>query len=259
MCEPPPNVHEWISFEDPDEQRTWVFDATYLRSNHRCIYGEGCQGMLDAPPPRSQQGCCSYGAHFVDDDDVQTVVKAFVRLEPRHMQFHAQAVQEGLPAPRRSRCRRHGAAPPPGSSTTPASSSTGRVSRAASGAPCTSPRSRPASARSTGSPTSAGRCRSGSSTRPTTTATSPAGCGSGSAATGARAAPSSTGGAPRRPRRSAGAGRCTRTRATRSSNSSASRIYDLMVEQLERPDWIPLPHPTVRIDARSGEADIKLW
>jgi hypothetical protein len=24
------------------------------------------------------------------------------------------------------------------------------------------------------------------------------------------------------------------------------RIYDLMVAQLERPDWTPLPHPTVR-------------
>jgi hypothetical protein len=23
-------------------------------------------------------------------------------------------------------------------------------------------------------------------------------------------------------------------------------IYDLMVEQLERPDWVPLPHPVLR-------------
>ena len=45
------------------------------------------------------QGCCSYGAHFVDDDDVQTVVRAFVRLEPRHMQFHAKAVKKGFLRP----------------------------------------------------------------------------------------------------------------------------------------------------------------
>ena len=93
------SVHEWISFEDPTEQRTWIFDATYLRSNHQCIFGEGCQGVLDAPAEEMSQGCCSYGAHFVDDDDVQTVVKAFVRIEPKHMQFHAKAVKGGFLRP----------------------------------------------------------------------------------------------------------------------------------------------------------------
>ncbi len=91
--------HEWISIEDPGEHRTWMFDATYLRSNHRCIYGEGCQGVLDEAAPELQQGCCSFGAHFVDDDDVQTVVRAFVRLEPRHMQFHATATRGGFLRP----------------------------------------------------------------------------------------------------------------------------------------------------------------
>ena len=89
-------VHDWISFEDPDEQRTWVFDATYLRSNYTCIYGRGCQGVLDAPAAEMEQGCCSYGAHFVDDDDVQTVVSAFVRVRPEQMQFHDKAVKKGF-------------------------------------------------------------------------------------------------------------------------------------------------------------------
>lgn len=93
------DVHEWISFEDPTERRTWIFDATYLRSNHHCIYGEGCEGVLDAPAAELRQGCCSYGAHFVDDDDVQTVVRAFVRVEPRHMQFHAAARRGGFLRP----------------------------------------------------------------------------------------------------------------------------------------------------------------
>jgi hypothetical protein len=76
-----------------------VFDATYLRSNHRCIYGEGCEGILDGPAADLAQGCCSYGAHFVDDDDVQTVVRAFVRVRPEHMQFHAKAVRGGFLRP----------------------------------------------------------------------------------------------------------------------------------------------------------------
>ncbi len=73
-----------------------MFDATFLRSNHTCIYGQGCQGVLDAPAPELAQGCCSYGAHFVDEDDVANLVRHFVRLTPEHMQFHAEAVAEGF-------------------------------------------------------------------------------------------------------------------------------------------------------------------
>ena len=43
----PDDLHEWISFEDPDEDRTWLLDATFLTSNWTCIYGRGCQGVLD--------------------------------------------------------------------------------------------------------------------------------------------------------------------------------------------------------------------
>ena len=95
----PDDLHEWISFEDPGELRTWVFDATFLRSNYMCIYGRGCPGILDAPAPEMEQGCCSYGAHFVDDDDVANVVQAFVRLTPEHMQFHAKATKGGFLRP----------------------------------------------------------------------------------------------------------------------------------------------------------------
>jgi hypothetical protein len=92
----PLDLHEWISFEDPSELRTWVFDATFLRSNWRCIYGAGCKGVLDADAAELQQGCCSYGAHFVDDADVQTVVSSVVRLEPRHWQHHRTGRAKGF-------------------------------------------------------------------------------------------------------------------------------------------------------------------
>jgi hypothetical protein len=95
----PDDVHEWVSFEDPDERRTWMFDATFLRSNWSCIFGAGCQGVLDAPAIELNQGCCSYGAHFVDDDDVANLVKHVVRLEPRHWQFHAKAKKRGFLEP----------------------------------------------------------------------------------------------------------------------------------------------------------------
>ncbi|HET9665533.1 MAG TPA: hypothetical protein VFP09_02210 [Desertimonas sp.] len=92
-------VRDWVSFEDPDEQRTWVFDATFLRSSYHCIFGAGCQGVLDADAAEMEQGCCSYGAHFVDEDDVANVVKHFVRLDSRHMQFYDEAVAAGFLTP----------------------------------------------------------------------------------------------------------------------------------------------------------------
>jgi len=35
-----------VSFEDPEEQRTWRFDVTFLLSHWECIFGRGCQGVL---------------------------------------------------------------------------------------------------------------------------------------------------------------------------------------------------------------------
>lgn len=95
----PEDLHEWISFEDAVEQRTWVFDATFLRSSYQCIYGQGCQGVLDGPAEDQAQGCCSYGAHFVDEDDVANVVAHFVRLRPEQMQFHGEATSAGFLEP----------------------------------------------------------------------------------------------------------------------------------------------------------------
>jgi hypothetical protein len=85
------DLHDWISFADPDEDRTWLFDATFLRSNWTCIYGRGCQGILDRPTPELSQGCCSLGAHFVDDDDRGRVEKAAARLTDQDWQYKSRA------------------------------------------------------------------------------------------------------------------------------------------------------------------------
>ena len=72
----PDDLHEWVSFEDPDEERTWVFDLTFLTSPWTCIYGNGCQGVLTGPAADLAQGCCSYGAHFVDEEDEANTLAA---------------------------------------------------------------------------------------------------------------------------------------------------------------------------------------
>jgi hypothetical protein len=87
----PPSAHEWVSFEDPDEDRTWVFDVTFLLSNWECIFGRGCQGVLTGPAPELVQGCCSYGAHFTGDEDVVRVKAAAADLTADQWQFKSRA------------------------------------------------------------------------------------------------------------------------------------------------------------------------
>jgi len=91
----PQDRHEWLSFEDPEEERTWIFDLTFLLSRWTCIFGAGCKGVLTEDSPELEQGCCSYGAHFVDDDDRRRVEDAARTLTPEQWQFHAQGGRKG--------------------------------------------------------------------------------------------------------------------------------------------------------------------
>jgi len=89
-------VHEWVSFEDPDEDRTWVIDATFLLSSWTCIYGHGCKGVLEEDTTHLAQGCCSYGAHFLDEGDVATVQSAAARLTKEQWQFRKEGKKNGI-------------------------------------------------------------------------------------------------------------------------------------------------------------------
>ncbi|HJV08645.1 MAG TPA: hypothetical protein VJ653_03165, partial [Acidimicrobiales bacterium] len=87
---------EWVSFEDPTEERTWVFDVTFLLSRWTCIFGNGCQGVLTGPAAELVQGCCSYGAHFTDAGDEARVEAAAATLTPAQWQFRREGRQRGV-------------------------------------------------------------------------------------------------------------------------------------------------------------------
>jgi hypothetical protein len=91
------DLHEWVSFEDPDEQRTWIFDVTFLTSNYTCIFGRGCPGVLTEPAPELVHGCCSYGAHLTGKKDRRHVEKRAERLTPDQWQFRKEAAKRGGP------------------------------------------------------------------------------------------------------------------------------------------------------------------
>ena len=94
--EPPEDAHEWVSFEDLDEDRTWVFDVTFLLSSWTCIFGRGCQGVLTGPAPELVQGCCSYGAHFTGEEDAARVEAAAATLTADQWQFLSEGRRRGV-------------------------------------------------------------------------------------------------------------------------------------------------------------------
>ncbi len=98
MTPVPPGApdREWVSFEDDEEDRTWVFDVTFLESAWTCIFGRGCQGVLTGPAPELVQGCCSYGAHFTGAEDVARVEAAAATLSADQWQFRRQGRSRGV-------------------------------------------------------------------------------------------------------------------------------------------------------------------
>ena len=88
--------HEWCTFEDPDEQRTWLFDVTFLLSHWTCIFGSGCQGVLTGPSPELEQGCCSYGAHFTGPADLARVRLSAKSLTAEQWQFRDVGRRRGI-------------------------------------------------------------------------------------------------------------------------------------------------------------------
>jgi hypothetical protein len=91
----PAGAHEWVSFDDPGEERTWLVDVTFLSSSWHCIYGQGCQGVLTGAAPELEQGCCSYGAHFTGAEDADRVEAAARTLTGEQWQFRTVGLKRG--------------------------------------------------------------------------------------------------------------------------------------------------------------------
>lgn len=76
----------FVEFSDPtDPGQVFRCDLTWLTSRWTCIYGSGCQGILEGRP---DDGCCSLGAHFSDKADERRVLEHAARLTPEEWQYH---------------------------------------------------------------------------------------------------------------------------------------------------------------------------
>ena len=76
---------EWVEFPDPaDPEHVVRADLTWLTSAWTCIFGRGCAGVVAG---RADDGCCSHGAFFADDDDLARVTAAVADLTDEDWQL----------------------------------------------------------------------------------------------------------------------------------------------------------------------------
>ena len=124
-------AREWVEFADPGRPRAPSIraDLTWLTSAWTCIFGRGCAGVVEGRP---DDGCCSHGAFFTDDDDLSRVTAAVAALTDDDWQL--APVGRGAWTEEDADERRAAIRPAhPRSSTARASSSTGPASPAAAG------------------------------------------------------------------------------------------------------------------------------
>jgi hypothetical protein len=78
-------AREWVEFPDPaDPQHLVRADLTWLTSAWTCIFGRGCAGVVEGRP---DDGCCSHGAFFTDDDDLARVTTSVAVLTDEDWQL----------------------------------------------------------------------------------------------------------------------------------------------------------------------------
>ncbi len=78
-------AREWVEFPDPaDPGHVVRADLTWLTSPRTCIFGRGCAGVIDGRP---DDGCCSHGAFFTDDDDLARVTASVALLTDEDWQL----------------------------------------------------------------------------------------------------------------------------------------------------------------------------
>ncbi len=67
-------------------------DLTWLLSSWTCVFGDGCHGVTEG---RADDGCCSHGAFYSDDEDEERVAGYVARLKKKHWQHAALGRADG--------------------------------------------------------------------------------------------------------------------------------------------------------------------
>lgn len=88
-----PFPRAFAEFTNPDDaDEVFRCDLTWLTSRYTCIFGRGCKGIY---ADRPNDGCCTLGAHFADNDDEKRVRKAVKQLTPELWQNYKEGRKRG--------------------------------------------------------------------------------------------------------------------------------------------------------------------
>ena len=75
---------DWIEFVDPADPKGVIrADLTWLLSSWTCVYGRGCEGVVEG---RAEDGCCSHGAFYSDEEDEERIEGFAKQLKKKHWQ-----------------------------------------------------------------------------------------------------------------------------------------------------------------------------
>lgn len=83
-------------FTDPVDGTRWNVDVGFLGSRWTCIWGKGCEGILDHPAEELGHGCCSVGTELLDDDEAMTIAALAAMIEPDLFQFRDWSAEHGI-------------------------------------------------------------------------------------------------------------------------------------------------------------------
>lgn len=87
-------AREWLEFTDPaDPEHRIRADLTWLCSRWTCIFGRGCHGVIEGRP---EDGCCSHGAFFSDDEDLARVLGYARQLTPETWEYQKAGKKRGI-------------------------------------------------------------------------------------------------------------------------------------------------------------------
>ena len=83
-------------FIDPVVGTRWRIDVAFIDSNWQCLWGNGCQGILEVPAPELAQGCCSEGAHLLGEHEAMRIEALGLTLDPARFENHLEAARGGV-------------------------------------------------------------------------------------------------------------------------------------------------------------------
>lgn len=93
---PDQSAPRFEQFVDPVDGTKWRIDVAFIDSNWTCLWGNGCEGIRDDLAAELEQGCCSVGAHLIDDEEAMLISALGLTLDPSRFENHEAAATGGV-------------------------------------------------------------------------------------------------------------------------------------------------------------------